>query len=161
MITYNTNISNKKFHDLDTFQSIAEEYTLGDSIDDDEDDLFEIEDVDTEDYNKSNTAQNPVGSLPSLMLDSTVSSDEESEYDSEFDDMASDLDFSTEVVINNDWNQSAVLSPYLTPKNNTNNKKSQQLTFDSILSSSSFSNNNSSSSTIAAVNNYNLWLSAN
>lgn len=169
-VTYNTNVSGKKYHDLESFQLadvILEETGEADSgvplFEDD--DLFQIEDVETCNYTtKARPSCSSIsGSLPSLMLDG--SSDEESEDDYEVEeDITTANDDDCRIIASHsasadEWNQ-VVISPYLHPRNASSNPsfKKQQLTFDSILPHTQQA---ATTLTSVAADNYNLWLSSN
>lgn len=189
-VTYNTNVADRRYHDMEHFQfqdmaivedkdreaEAAEREACGACVQQDEDELFQIEDVDACDYIHnhihSTCAAGPVvpssrivtGSLPSLMLD--ASSDEESEEEAEDDhddDHAVDCSIIASAAADEDvgtWN-TGIISPYLHPRNVSSSSnfvaKKQQLTFDSILSHTQHS---ASTFTSVAADNYNLWLSS-
>lgn len=156
LVNYKTNISshfnNNHYYDIEEFVLNNDNGYDYDQNNLNDDDLFEIDDVDTCDYCSK--------SLPSLINDNYLSSDEsDDDYYSDFDNNSNNLIDNTIIINNNNF-----LSPLLTPENFTssknqflNNNNKRTLSFDSVFSDKINDNNNNS--TKVAAENYNLWLS--
>lgn len=170
-VTYSTNVSGKKYHDLERFQGadVLVEEAGEDEVDvlhPDDDDLFQIEDVDTCNYTSKPkpSCGSVAGSLPSLMLDGSSDEESDDDYDVDDDMAAHDDSDACRIIASHsacadEWNQ-AIISPYLHPRNASSNPylKKQQLTFDSILP---HTQHPAATLTSVAADNYNLWLSSN